>query len=197
MHIYTAKRFNFPALDGISTKQLELHVALYGGYVKNFNTLQEQIMDLEKDSEKYTFAIESIRRRLGFEFNGMRMHELYFAQLEGMGTPLSDDGALNNIFKKEYGGADGFQAQCKKVGMSRGGGWTTLVWDKENSTPHIAWTADHELGVLADVSILLVLDMWEHAYMVDYTPSEKAKYIDAFFKNINWVVVESRLHAVS
>ncbi|HEY4519994.1 MAG TPA: Fe-Mn family superoxide dismutase [Candidatus Paceibacterota bacterium] len=193
MHSYTAKKFNFPTLDGISEKQLEVHVALYGGYVKNLNTLQEQIADLEKDSEKYSFAVESLNRRFGFEFNGMRMHELYFSQWEGGGA-VPTEGALGSVFA-EQGGWDVLYARFKKVGMSRGPGWTTLVWDKETSASHVAWVADHELGTLTDVSVLLALDMWEHAYMVDYMPSEKEKYIDAFFKNLNWGVVEERFRS--
>lgn len=198
MHTYEAQTFNIPALDGISPKQIEVHLGLYQGYVKHINLLREQIKDLtELDAEKYSFAIESIRRRMGFEFNGMRMHEFYFPQFEGSSTPLTTGGRLEAALSEKYGSREAFIEHFKKVGMSRGSGWATLAWDAKGKTPHVWWTADHELGTLADVEVLLALDMWEHSYMVDYLPAEKAKHIDAFFKNVNWSVVEDRFAKAS
>lgn len=195
MHTYDAKTFTIPSLEGISQKQIDVHLGLYQGYVKHINLLREQIADLSAtDSEKYTFAIESMRRRLGFEFNGMRMHEFYFPQFEGGSTAEPRESTLAHALAEKYGDWDGFLAHFKKVAMSRGSGWATLVWDVQGATPHISWTADHELGTLADVRILCAMDMWEHAYMVDYVPAEKAKHVDAFFKNLNWSVVEKRFN---
>jgi superoxide dismutase, Fe-Mn family len=193
MHTYTARTFSLPTLEGISQKQVDIHLGLYQGYVKHINLLREQIADLTaQDDEKYAFAIESIRRRLGFEFNGMRMHEFYFPQWEGGPSPEPHGSDLDKALSTKYGSWEGFIEHFKKVGMSRGSGWCTLAWDPAGNTPHIWWTADHELGMLADVDILLALDMWEHAYMVDYFPAEKMKHIDAFFKNLNWKTVEKR-----
>lgn len=193
MHTYTARTFSIPALDGISQKQIDVHLALYQGYVKHLNLLREQIADLTAvDPVKYAFAIESIRRRMGFEFNGMRMHEFYFPQFEGGPTPAPHGSALETALTQKYGSWDEFLAHFKKVALSRGSGWATLAWDKAGATPHIWWTVDHELGMLANVEILCAMDMWEHAYMVDYVPAEKAKHVDAFFKNLNWSVVEGR-----
>jgi Fe-Mn family superoxide dismutase len=191
MHQYQATTFNIPALQDISQKQIDVHLGLYQGYVKHINLLREQIHDLEaQDKEKYAFAIESIRRRMGFEFNGMRMHEFYFPQLEGGATPEPRGSALDTVLSEKYGSWDNFIAHFKRVGMSRGSGWATLAWDNKGKTPHIWWTVDHELGMLADVDVLLAMDMWEHAYMVDYVPAEKAKHIDAFLANLNWGAVE-------
>lgn len=198
MHTYSEQTFSFPTLDGISDKQLEVHVGLYKGYVKHINVLREQIADLsEKDAEKYHFAIESIRRRLGFEFNGMRMHEFYFPQWESGATDEPQDSALAKVLIEKYGNWEAFIQHFKTVAMSRGSGWTTLGWDKKARTPHIWWTADHELGTLADIDILLTADMWEHAYMVDYLPAEKSQHIEAFFKNLNWNVVLERFDAAN
>lgn len=195
MHTYEAKTFNLPVLDGISQKQIDVHLGLYQGYVKHINLLREQIADLTaQDPEKYAFAIESIRRRMGFEFNGMRMHEFYFPQWEGGPTAEPKGSALDTKLSEKYGSWEDFIAHFRKVGMSRGSGWCTLAWDKAGNTPHIWWTVDHELGQLADVEMLLAMDMWEHAYMVDYAPAEKAKHIDAFLKNLNWSVVEERFN---
>lgn len=193
MHVYEPRTFSFPTLDGISDKQLEVHIGLYNGYVKHINLLREQVADLSKqDAEKYHFAIESIRRRLGFEFNGMRMHEYYFPQWEGGATNEPHDSDLARVLTEKYGSWENFITHFKSVAMSRGSGWTTLGWDTKGNTPHVWWTADHELGMLADVEILLAADMWEHAYMVDYLPAEKAQHVDAFFKNLNWDVVVKR-----
>lgn len=193
MHVYESQTFSFPTLEGISEKQLDVHVGLYNGYVKHINTLREQIADLaSQDEEKYHFAIESIRRRLGFEFNGMRMHEYYFPQWEGGATDEPRDSELAHALTEKYGSWDGFIDHFKSVAMSRGSGWTTLGWDSKGETPHVWWTADHELGMLADTHIILTADMWEHAYMIDYLPAEKAQHIDAFFKNLNWDVVTKR-----
>ena len=196
MQKYTAETFILPSLDGISDKQIEVHLGLYAGYVKHIEVLHEQIKDLRgKDEEKYHFAIESIRRRLGFEFNGMRMHEFYFPQWEGGATEEPRGSELDTILSEKYGSWDGFIDHFKKVGMSRGSGWTTLAWDAKNDMPFVWWTTDHELGTLADVEVLLTMDMWEHAYMVDYLPAEKAQHIDAFLRNLNWEVVTKRFDA--
>jgi Fe-Mn family superoxide dismutase len=197
MHTYEAHTFNIPTLDGISQKQIDVHLGLYQGYVKHINLLREQIADLTAvDPQKYQFAIESTRRRMGFEFNGMRMHEFYFPQWEGGASAEPRGSELDTTLSEKYGSWDGFIEHFKKVGMSRGSGWCTLAWDAAGNTPHIWWTTDHELGTLADVSVLLAMDMWEHAYMVDYVPAEKAQHIDAFLKNLNWSVVEQRFQQV-
>lgn len=193
MHTYEPQTFSLPSLNGISDKQIEVHLGLYKGYVTHINLLREQIADLTaQDAEKYHFAIESMRRRLGFEFNGMRMHEFYFPQWEGGATDINPESALVQAVSEKYGSWEDFLAHFRSVAMSRGSGWTTLGWDKKGHTPHVWWTADHELGTLADIEIILTADMWEHAYMVDYLPAEKAQHIDAFFKNLNWETISQR-----
>lgn len=193
MHTYEAETFDLPTLEGISDKQIEVHLGLYQGYVKHINLLREQIADLTKtDAEKYAFAIDATRRRLAFEFNGMRMHEFYFPQWEGGPSDEPRESELGQALAEKYGSWDDFITHFKKVGMSRGSGWCTLAWDPKGKTPHVWWTVDHELGTLADVKVLLAMDMWEHSYMVDYLPAEKGQHIDAFLKNLNWSVVEER-----
>lgn len=198
MHTYTARTFTIGALEGISQKQIDVHLGLYQGYVKHVNLLREQIKDLtDADPEKYAFAIESTRRRLGFEFNGMRMHEFYFPQLEGFKTPEPRGSALDVALSEKYGSWDACMMHFKKVALSRGPGWAVLSWDVAGNTPHVSWTSDHELGTLADVHVLYAVDMWEHAFMVDYVPAEKAKHLDAYMRNTNWSVVEKRFEEVT
>lgn len=190
---YEAHTFDLPELPGLSEKQLEAHLGLYAGYVKNINHLREQIQDLEAaDKEKYAYAIMELRRRLGFEFNGMRMHEYYFTQFEGGGTDADTDSPLAKAVSDKYGSWDAFIEHFKTVGVTRGIGWTILYADPQADTVHTTWVEDHELGQLAGLPVILAMDMWEHAFMVDYLPSEKKQYIDAFLANTNWNVPEKR-----
>lgn len=193
MHTYTARTFNLPELSGLSEKQIKVHLGLYEGYVKHVNVLREQIKDLQSiDSEKYAYAITETRRRLGFEFNGMRMHEYYFAQLEGGAQALDTESMLGKVVSEKYGSVDDFIAHFTSVGMSRGIGWTVLYADPSAQTVHTAWVSDHEVGQLGSLPIICAMDMWEHAFMVDYVPAEKKQYIEAFLKNMNWGVAEKR-----
>lgn len=194
MHTYEPKKFDLPNLDGLSEKQITAHIGLYEGYVKHVNHLREQIHDLQSiDKEKYAYAVMELRRRLGFEFNGMRMHEYYFSQFEGGSAEAKNDSALAGAVSKKYGSWGGFIDHFTTIGMTRGIGWTVLYQDPEASTVHTAWIADHELGQLGGLPVILAMDMWEHAFMVDYLPSEKKGYIEAFLKNTNWSTVEGRM----
>jgi len=189
---YEAKTFNLPALEGLSEKQVTAHLSLYEGYVKHVNHLREQIHDLEsQDKEKYAYAIAELRRRLGFEFDGMRMHEYYFTQFEGGTTDVPE--SLSALVSEKYGSWDAFIEHFTTVGMTRGIGWTVLYQDPEVGTVHTAWVSDHELGQLAGLPIIFAMDMWEHAFMVDYLPSAKKDYITAFLKNTNWETVAKRI----
>lgn len=193
MHTYTPQTFNLPELPGLSEKQIKAHLGLYEGYVKHVNVLREQIAELTAlGAEKYAYAIMETRRRLGFEFNGMRMHEYYFTQLEGGASPLDGESALAKAATEKYGSVEAFMTHFKSVGMSRGIGWAVLYADPVGNTVHTAWVADHELGQLGGLPIILAMDMWEHAFMVDYLPAEKKNYVEAFLANLNWNVVEKR-----
>ncbi|MCD5382213.1 MAG: Fe-Mn family superoxide dismutase [Candidatus Pacebacteria bacterium] len=193
IHRYKPQTFDLPTLNGISDKQIEVHLELYKGYVKHVNHIREQIKDLtETDSAKYAYAIAELRRRLGFEFNGMRMHEYYFTQLEGGAQAVDPDAALVQALTEKYGSFEGFIEHFTTVGMTRGVGWVILYADPKGGTVHTAWISEHELGQLGSLPVLLAIDMWEHAFMVDYLPAEKKQYIDAFLNNVNWETVAKR-----
>jgi Fe-Mn family superoxide dismutase len=189
--IYTPKQFAFGALDGISQKQLDVHIKLYEGYVKFINVIDDKQKEMLKDSEKYAYELGEVTRRIGFEWNGMRMHEHYFSQWEGAPSPIS--GPLADALVKQYGSVEAWQARFKGVAMMRGIGWAILSWDPSGKQFVNHFVADHELGQLNGLTTILALDMWEHAYMVDYVPAEKSKYVDAFFKNLNGDVLSGRL----
>lgn len=194
---YKEKNFKIPRLKGLSEKQLEEHLKLYSGYVKHVNLVREHIHDLENDKDKNAYIVSELRRRFSFEFNGMRMHEYYFEGFEHGHKESESDTPLKKTLAEKYESFDEWLLHFKAVGMTRGIGWAVLYYDPRVNTPHTVWVSDHELGTLAGLPILIAMDMWEHAFMVDYTPSEKKKYIDAFFENLNWDVVEKRFTAVS
>lgn len=189
---YTARTFNLPELKGLSTEQIAVHLALYEGYVKHTNLIMEKIKEYkEADAVGNAYAIAELRRRLGFEFDGMRMHEYYFEQFEGEkgGDPQS---ALAKAVTEKYGSGEHFMSHIKEVAGTRGIGWVVVYADPRGNTIHTTFVNDHEIGQLAGLPILLAVDLWEHAYMVDYKPKDKMTYIDAFLENVNWTVVENR-----
>lgn len=201
---YTAKTFNLPELKGLSVEQIAVHLTLYEGYVKHVNMIMETLKNYagygDKASEGDKLAIAELRRRLGFEFDGMRMHEYYFEQFEGAkennggGDPESD---LAKAVNEKYGSGENFMGHIKEVAGTRGIGWVVVYADPRAHTLHTAFVNDHEIGQLAGLPILLAVDLWEHAYMVDYKPKEKMTYVDAFLENVNWTVVENRFTQTS
>ena len=190
---YTTRTFSLPELKGLSKKQIDVHLALYEGYVKHTNLIMEKITQYkEQDAEGNAYAIAELRRRLGFEFDGMRMHEYYFEQFEvGSVVPTAQSSLMGAVTSK-YGSWDGLIAHVKEVAGTRGIGWVVVYADPTEETLHTAFVNDHEVGQLAGLPILLAVDLWEHAYMVDYLPAEKKTYIEAFLENVNWSVVEAR-----
>ena len=190
---YIAKTFNLPNIEGLSEKQLEVHLKLYAGYVTHTNLIIDTIAKLkEQDATGNAYTINELRRRLGFEFDGMRMHELYFTQLEGGASPAGEK--LTALATAKYGSVDGFLAHIREVAGTRGIGWVVVYFDKEANTLHTAFVNDHELGQLSGLPIVYALDLWEHAFMVDYIPADKKNYVDVVLANTNWNFVEQRLN---
>ncbi len=193
MNTYTARTFDLPELKGISKEQIEAHLGLYQGYVKHVNLIVEKIAAMrEADAEGNAYAINEVRRRLGFEFDGMRMHEYYFEQFEGGFKDRDEGSALSKASNEKYGGREGLVKHVKEVAGTRGIGWVVVYYDPIGKEIHTTFVGDHELGQLSTLPIILALDLWEHAYMVDYLPAEKKTYVDAFFENLNWGVCEAR-----
>ena len=121
------------------------------------------------------------------------MHEYYFGGFEGSAQPADTSSLLAQAVSEKYGSWDNFIDHVKMVALgTRGIGWTIVTWDSVGNVPHTSWVSDHELGQLAGLPVILALDMWEHAYMVDYTPSEKKEYVEAYFNNLNWKIIEKR-----
>lgn len=191
MH-YTPKTFNIPELDGISRQTIDEHIGLYNGYVKHANLIREKIAAYSNDPDNNTYAIGEMQRRYGFEFGGMRNHEYYFTQFEG-GAKALPEGKLRDMFVTQWGSVEAWMERFTKVAMTRGVGWAMLYIDRSTNQLVETWVDEQHLGQLADLDIVLALDMWEHSYMLDVPPSRKKEYVDAFFRNLNWEVVAARI----
>jgi len=187
---YTAKTFTLPALDGISEESVKQHIGLYEGYVKNFNAISSKLVEYAKDSEGNAHALSELIRRKSFEFDGMRLHELYFEQFEGGSTALTTGGPLEEAFKKEYHGY--FKEYFTAIGNMRGPGWAMLYWDPVGQQFQAGFSGEQHQGHFVTLPVILALDVWEHTFILDYSASGKGKYLEAFFKNLNWKVAEDR-----
>ena len=189
---YEPLTFEIPELSGISKETIDLHLGLYQGYVKHVNLIEEKITSFRHDMEANSFAIAEMQRRLGFEFGGMRNHEYYFSQLEG-GPKILTEGTLHNKIMLQFGSIENWQERFTEIAMTRGVGWAMLYFDPHTDQLVQTWVDEQHVGQLADLDIVLALDMWEHSYLRDYLPTDKKKYIAAFFENLNWDVIASRL----
>lgn len=192
MH-YTAKTFDVPELVGISRETIEEHIGLYNGYVKYANLIREKINAYSNDPDNNSYAISEMQRRFGFEFGGMRNHEYYFTQFEGGAKPLPE-GKLKSLIEEQWGTVDNWSDRFRKIAMTRGVGWAMLYIDRQTNQLVETWVDEQQLGQLADLDIVLALDMWEHSFMRDYPASKKGEYVEAFFRNLNWEVVADRVN---
>jgi len=197
--MYHVKEFNLSGLNGISDKTLEMHFKLYEGYVKETNRLTEAIAEILKDGrvdQEEMPAYSELKRRLGFEYNGMVLHEYYFSNLKKDG---GDDPARNSAFlqavKSSFRSYDVWKVDFTSVGKMRGVGWAICYLDPLHGQLSNHWVTLHEVGNVSGFIPVLVMDVWEHAFLLDYKPAERAKYIEAFFSNLNWQTVEERLSA--
>lgn len=194
MKKFEEEKFEIGELKGISQKSVEEHLKLYAGYVKNTNAVIEKISELSKEffTEKKdnSYLISELFRRFSFEYNGMRNHEIYFKSLSGGAKPLREDSELNKKMIETCGGLEIFLMGFKNMALTRGVGWAVTWYDKKGDRLIASWVDEQHLGQLNGCAMILALDMWEHAYYLDYTPAEKKKYVDAFFENLNWEIIE-------
>ena len=187
---YTAKNFNLGELKGISSKNIAEHLKLYSGYVNNTNLILNKINEYEENLEKNSYAISELRRRFGFEFGGMRNHEYYFGALEDGPKKINEKSPLFSAISEMSGDFNSWLENFKSIAMTRGVGWAMLYYDKQNGNLINHWIDEQHIGHPVGLSPVLCLDMWEHAFVYDYRTSEKKKYIDAYFENLNWGVIE-------
>lgn len=190
MKTFEEKKFNIGELKGISAKNIEEHLKLYSGYVKNANLAGVKLGELWVDGvEKNMYPMSEITRRFSFEFNGIRNHEVYFDSLSDGAIPISD-GELKKALAEDYGSFETFLEIFKTMAMIRGIGWAMLWYDRKDKRLINSWVDEQHLGQLQDCAPILALDMWEHSYVSDYYPSGKKQYIEDFFENLNWKKIE-------
>lgn len=190
---YVPKKWNLSGLVGISDKTLEMHFSLYEGYVKNVNLLNEQLASI-RTTGKFSGAdptYAELVRRLGFEYNGMRLHEYYFDNMTAASPALGTK--LHEALGRAYEGFEEWRTDFVAVAGMRGSGWAIAYYDTVGGQITNHWISDHENGHPAGFIPIVVLDIWEHAFINDYKPSERGKYIEAFLANIDWDACESRL----
>ncbi len=190
---FKEKKFNIGELKGLSQKSIEEHLKLYSGYVKNANLICQKIEELSTDSEKNSYAISEVQRRFGFEYNGMRNHEVYFDSLSDGSTEVNPDSELSKSIAYLWGSFDAWLARFKTLAMTRGVGWAMLYLDRNEHRLLMTWVDEQHLGQLQDCTLVLALDMWEHSFVADYQPSGKKQYIEDFFANLNWSKIEKNL----
>ncbi len=191
---YKVREFgHLKGLKGISDQQMEQHFKLYEGYVKNTNLLREQVADLFSKGQGETPVCAELVRRLPFEQNGMALHEYYFDNLTANGAELPSGGALAKALTDNFGSIENYKKELLSMAKMRGIGWVLTLQDPTNGWLSNRWVTMHENGNLAGYKPVLALDIWEHAWTVDYKPTERAKYLEAFLQNVDWKAVEGRL----
>jgi Fe-Mn family superoxide dismutase len=194
---YRVKSYDLYGLSGISDQTLQIHFGLYEGYVKATNSLRAQLNDFMRDGkvdQEEMPAYSELTRRLGFEYNGMILHEYYFGNLRRGGSDRpSGSGGLGEAIEHSFGSFERWKADFCSVGMMRGVGWAICNVDPSSGGISNHWITLHEHGNVAGFVPVLAMDVWEHAYLLDYKPTERKQYIESFFSNIDWHIVEERL----
>ena len=189
---YSAKEYNYlKGTPGFSDSLLENHFTLYQGYVANTNKLAASLFEMMAEGREATPEFAELKRRFGFEFNGMRLHELYFGNLGGNRLP-DKQASIYSLIEKEFGKWDEWEKDFKATGKMRGIGWVVLYQDVESGRLFNQRINEHETGHLAGCEPLLVMDVFEHAFISDYG-LKSADYIEAFFSSIDWQAVDKRL----
>jgi Fe-Mn family superoxide dismutase len=190
---YKAQDFQLSGLQGISDQTLQIHLGLYQGYVKNTNLLNERIAELLKEGKASSADFAELSRRLGFEYDGMILHEYYFGALKAGGVALDQSSKLAKAIDASFGSYDAWLADFRGIATMRGVGWAILFQNPANGWLSNHWITLHQDGVPAGYRPILVVDVWEHAFLLDYKPADRPKYIDAVFQNLDWTAVEKNL----
>lgn len=193
---FTAKQFKIRPLQGLSETTITEHIKLYEGYVKHTNLILSKIESLKENTDS-AYELSEARRRFGFEFDGMRNHELYFGALEGEATTSNASSKLYSKIAEQFGSFDAWLADFKTLAKTRGIGWSILYYDKTTNSLLNSWVDEQHLGHLVGLIPILALDMWEHSFVADYKPSGKPQYIDDYLSQINWSYVEQIFDSVS
>jgi len=189
---YAAKDYSkLIGMEGFSETLLKNHFTLYQGYVTNTNKVLDTLDRMLKDGKTGSPEFAELKRRLGWEFNGMRLHEYYLENLGGKGA-IDKGGRLAKKLAEAFGSYEAWEKDFKATGAMRGIGWIALYQDNQSGRLINFWINEHDVSHPAGCSLILIMDVFEHAFMLDYG-LKRADYIEAFFKNIDWKAAEARL----
>jgi superoxide dismutase, Fe-Mn family len=189
---YTAKDYaKLIGMTGFSEAMLKNHFTLYQGYVTNTNKVLDIIDQMLKEGKSASPEYSELKRRLGWEFNGMRLHEYYFDALGGNGI-VANNSRLERKKIEDFGSTEAWEKDFRAAGAMRGIGWVVLYQDNISGKLFNCWINEHDAGHPAGCMPILVMDVFEHAFMLDYG-LKRADYVEAFFKNIDWTAAEIRL----
>lgn len=192
---YTARNFDvLLGTEGFSDDLLKDHFKLYQGYVKNAGILLDSLSDMRKKKRTAEPIFGELKRRLGWEWNGMRMHELYFEGMKKGGAAALEGGPLASALTESFGSRAEWEAEFRATGMMRGIGWAVMTLDPGSGLLANVWVNEHDAGHWAGCAPLLVMDVFEHAYMPEYG-LRKEDYIGFFLRAVDWRCVERRFSA--
>ncbi len=180
--------------EGFSNQLLNNHFTLYNGYVTNTNKLMDEFAELEKQGKAGTPEFAEMKRRFGWEFDGMRLHELYFGNMVKGGSAPDKGSKLFSKINEDFGSFENWEKMFKSTGAMRGIGWVILYYDSVGKQLLNTWINEHDTGHLATATPILIMDVFEHAFITDYG-LKRADYIEAFFKAIDWSVLQKRFQS--
>jgi len=192
---YTAKNYaHLKGLKGITDEQVEVHLKLYQGYVNRTNKMIQDIAGMANEGLHADSRYQELKRRVGWEFNGMRLHEVYFDGLTPGGSgDLKPENPFGALVAKQFGSIEAWKTDLMGVAKMPGIGWALTYWDETAKQVLNVWVSAHEEGHPAGLRPLLALDVWEHAFSVYLKPTDRAKYLDDFFANVDWKAVAKRV----
>lgn len=193
---YKPKNFDqLLGVEGFSDAMFRNHFTLYQGYVNNTNKIMNTLRDYVRQGKQETAEFSELKRRFGWEFNGMRLHELYFGNLKKKAAPFPRNSELGLKIANDFGSYEYWEKEFKGIGTMRGNGWAVLCLDPAGDTLLNVWINEHDQGLIAGSFIILAMDCFEHAYFQDYG-IKRADYITNFFRSLDWDEVQNRYHQV-
>lgn len=184
---YEVRQFDLSGVQGLSKKAIDTHLGLYKGYVDNLNKLLEQA-----PAGGSPLVQDGYNRRFAFEFNGVKLHELFFEQLAGKRTPAQADTDFGKAVKQSFNDFMGWRSKIEALATTRGVGWVMTLRERGTTRLHNFWCDLHHVHMPADSQIVFVLDVWEHAFLLDFAPAQKGDYVKTVLDNVDWAVVEKR-----
>jgi len=190
---YVAKDYSYLlSLKDFDTQLLEMHFKLYQGYVNNTNLIIKDLKTAKKGSQDYF----GLKRRLSWEFNGMRLHEYYFENIALTKGNLDPNSPLYKQIEADFGSFDNWKRDFIQTGLLRGIGWVVLYFDREHNSLYNIWIDDHNTGNLAGQSPILIMDVWEHAYITQFG-LDRQEYILTFLNNVDWNIAITRFYPLT